>query len=157
LNKYSSKEKEQFLSKALQYPSDKISTSGSVLPSKRFIDDYLLHPTHKFAGSLRTVGFTVNPEHSQGTSRLQGHCLCILKSIKYSQIGLNWTKVFSASPNMRVISLVRTNIMKMAISCKSMSLIALNRTNKITFDLSYSRRRFTRKMWCIKFKKGLRM
>ena len=121
-NKYSSKEKEQFLSKALQYPSDKISTSGSVLPSKRYIDDYLLHPTHKFAGSLRTVGFTVNPEHSQGRYfvTITTLSLYLLNSIKYSQIGLNWTKVFSASPNMRVISLVRTNIMKMAISCKSM-------------------------------------
>ena len=86
---------------ALSAPADKISRSKSLLPSGRFVEDYLLHRSGKGfkpSSSLGIIGFSLNIEHCEG---------------------LSWEGVISKVPHLKIVLLRRRNVVKTALSAKS--------------------------------------
>ena len=65
-DRFSIQQKEQHLHLSLQRPKDKLSHIDKFLPTGRFIRDFLMHKTFKVLRSLKSIGFTVNPEHCKG-------------------------------------------------------------------------------------------
>ena len=86
---------ENHLISALRFPIDKLASRGNLFPNGRYIEDYLLHSSLKPFQDLKVIGFTLNPEHCEG---------------------INWSRIAKAVPNMKVIMLIRSNIIKSAIS-----------------------------------------
>ena len=86
---------EQHLAHALQRPTGKLSSVGDFLPTGRFFEDYLLHKSMKPLQTLRVVGFTVNPEHCKD---------------------VQWRRIQEAVPQLRMVALVRSNVIKSALS-----------------------------------------
>lgn len=80
--------------KALSKPVDKLAYIHKWIPSTRFMEDYIFHPSLKLLKRLEIVGFTLNPEHSQ----------------------VNWSSLVRGVPNLRLVLFVRGNLMKIAIS-----------------------------------------
>lgn len=86
---------EEHFVNALKKPTGKLSSVGDVLPSKRFMDDYIFHSGMKPFRTMDVIGFTLNPEHSEG---------------------LDWGKIAKEVPKFKVIMLRRSNLIKSAIS-----------------------------------------
>jgi LPS sulfotransferase NodH len=86
---------EQHLARALQRPTGKLSSVGDFLPTGRFFEDYLLHKSMKPLQTLRVLGFTVNPEHCKD---------------------VQWRRIQEAVPQLRMVALVRSNVIKSALS-----------------------------------------
>ena len=59
--------------RALIKPTDKLSRSTHILPSSRFVEDFILHPTYKILSLLEVVGITLNPEHVQGNFNMNSY------------------------------------------------------------------------------------
>lgn len=93
VRKYSDSEKVNHLVKALRFPADRISKSGSLMPSMRYIEEFV--KTWKFSVRMRLLGFTVNPENI-GEEVLNG--------------------VIRRVPGTEVIVLKRRNLVKLAAS-----------------------------------------
>ena len=94
---FSTPEIEAHLIAALRGPKGKLSQSRQFLPDARYIEDYL-KPTSwawKPATNLQVIGFSVNPEHIPE---------------------VNWARIKEAVPELRVVALGRSNIVKTAIS-----------------------------------------
>lgn len=89
---------EDHLIQALTRPVGKLSNSGKVLPDARFVEDYML-PTHNWRWKpfhrMHMVGFTVNPEHIPS---------------------IDWSRVAREVPGLKVVALLRNNLIKTAIS-----------------------------------------
>lgn len=89
---------ENHLIKALTRPVGKLSNSKNILPDSRFMEDYIL-PTHNWRWKplykTHLVGFTVNPEHVPN---------------------IDWSRVAREVPGIRVVALLRNNLIKTAIS-----------------------------------------
>ena len=94
-NEFSSTEIEGHFIKALLRPTGKLSSSKEYLPTGRFFEDYLFHGSFKFLNKMRIVGFTVNPEHCKD---------------------VRWHRVSAAVPGMRIVALIRSNMVKTALS-----------------------------------------
>lgn len=89
---------ERHLVNALTHPVGKLSNSRNYLPDARFIEDYIV-PTRlwkwKPLNRLKLIGFTVNPEHIPD---------------------IDWGRVAKEVPGLKVVALVRNNLIKIAIS-----------------------------------------
>jgi hypothetical protein len=101
LEKFTTWDIEDHLIRALRTPVGKLSNWGrwwNPFPDARYIEDYLA-PTHMWSWKpwhrLRLVGFTVNPEHVSD---------------------VDWAHIASQVPGLRVVALVRANLVKTAIS-----------------------------------------
>lgn len=57
---------ESHLAQALSVPTDKYSRIGSVLPSGRFMEDFVVSSKVLRSNNLTAVGFSLNPEHLPG-------------------------------------------------------------------------------------------
>ena len=95
LERFSGENVESHLISALQQPTGKIASSGTYLPSGRFVEDYLLHRTFKPFRDLKVVGFTLNPEHASK---------------------VDWNKIAQEVPHFKIVLLLRSNIIKSAVS-----------------------------------------
>ena len=83
-----------FLIRALKQPTDKLSSYKWYLPfTGRFYSDYV--KTFKFIKQMSIIGFTINPEHVKG---------------------IDWDEVISSVPNLKVLVLIRSNVIKMSFS-----------------------------------------
>ena len=51
---------------ALKKPVGKLYSTEHILPSGRFVEDYILHKGMKPFREMDMIGFTLNPEHSEG-------------------------------------------------------------------------------------------
>jgi hypothetical protein len=61
---YSLQERASHVAEALKQPTDKLARKHSLLPSGRFVEDYV--SSFKLFHRLTVVGLTLNPEHAQG-------------------------------------------------------------------------------------------
>lgn len=94
-NEFTTEAIEEHFVKALRNPTGKLSSIKDYLPTGRFFEDYLLHKSLKVLKDMRVVGFTVNPEHC--------------KDVK-------WQRVQESVPNMNIVALIRSNVIKSALS-----------------------------------------
>jgi hypothetical protein len=85
------------LHRALISPTDKISQRNALLPTTRFMEDFLFHPSIKLLRRLAIVGFTVNPEHAP----------------------VEWSAVVRGVERPRLVLFVRGNLVKAAVSGQS--------------------------------------
>jgi hypothetical protein len=65
---FSPSERSQHVARALRAPTDKLAYKRHWLPSSRFLEDYWLHRSWKWARPMRVVGVSVNPEYLTGAS-----------------------------------------------------------------------------------------
>ena len=80
---------------ALKRPMGKASSVNNIFPSSRFMDDYIFRRSLKPFRQMDIVGFTLNPEHSEG---------------------VDWARIAKMVPRMKVVVLGRSNVVKSAIS-----------------------------------------
>jgi LPS sulfotransferase NodH len=94
---FSTTEIEAHLIAALRGPKGKLSNSRAYFPDSRYMEDYLkpMSWSWKPMTNLQVVGFSVNPEHIPD---------------------VDWSRIKAAVPELRVIALARSNIIKSAMS-----------------------------------------
>ena len=97
-SRFSSVDIEQHLISALLSPRGKLSTSQSLMPSSRFVSDFLAHKTLKPFRELKVIGFTLNLEHVSDAANI------------------DWGRIMKAVPSCKVVVLLRSNIVKAALS-----------------------------------------
>lgn len=61
-------ERSQHVARALRAPTDKLAYRYRWFPSSRFLEDYWLHRSWKWARPMRIVGVSLNPEYLKGAS-----------------------------------------------------------------------------------------
>jgi hypothetical protein len=61
---FSLQERASHVATALKQPTDKLARKRSLLPSGRFVEDYI--SSFKLFHRLNVIGLTLNPEHTQG-------------------------------------------------------------------------------------------
>jgi len=98
LSHFTSSDIEKHLISALTRPLGKLSASQSMFPSSRFVSDYITHKTFKPFRTLKVLGFTLNLEHVSNAALL------------------DWRRILQAVPQTKVILLLRSNLVKTAIS-----------------------------------------
>jgi len=98
LSHFTSSAIQQHLIAALSRPRGKLSTSQSMFPSSRFVSDYIAHKTLKPFRSLKVLGFTLNLEHVADAAQI------------------DWEAIMRAVPQTKVVLLLRSNLVKTAIS-----------------------------------------
>ena len=98
LSQFTAQDIESHLISALSRPLGKLSTSASLLPSSRFVSDYITHKTFKPFRTLKVLGFTLNLEHLTETAQV------------------DWGAITKAVPHCKVVLLLRSNLVKTAIS-----------------------------------------
>jgi hypothetical protein len=91
------------LHRALISPTDKISQRNALLPTTRFMEDFLFHPSIKLLRRLAIVGFTVNPERAR----------------------VEWSAVVRGVERPRLVLFVRGNLVKAAVSGQSFNVASL--------------------------------
>ena len=108
---------EEHFVRALQTPTGKLSSTRDYLPTGRFFEDYLLHKSLKVLKKMRVVGFTVNPEHCKD---------------------VQWQRVHQAVPGMRMVALIRSNVVKSALSgFRGKQTMALCGSSNLRFSAAY--------------------
>ncbi|RYG96320.1 hypothetical protein EON65_54590 [archaeon] len=91
--KYSASDINEHLRQALVKPMEKIAYRHHILPSSRYMEDFVLKKKHLV--KLQAVGFSINLEHVPH---------------------VNWTYILQSQPTPRVVLYMRTNLAKLAIS-----------------------------------------
>lgn len=95
LPNFNGKEKTAHVRQALLYPTGKLSTSRGWLPTSRFLEDYVFHPTMKMFRSLDHIGFSLNPEFCKG---------------------IDWRTATKDIKDVKMIVFERSNLAKSAVS-----------------------------------------
>jgi hypothetical protein len=94
-SKYPASTVEDHFINALKKPMGKLSSTDNVVPSGRFMEDYIFHSSMKPFREMDVIGFTLNPEHSEG---------------------IDWDRIAKNVPKFKVVVLGRSNLVKSAIS-----------------------------------------